>query len=122
MDQTPGCIRARQITTNEKEELMRTGRCFNCKEQGHLSRYCPKKRSGTTFPTNSATRPQPRARGAQVTVNFDNGVEDNEPEATVKATSSKQSLTADQIIELMQNASEEDKDKDIQKVFMVSDF
>ena len=122
MDQTPGHIRARQITTDEKEELMRTGRCFNCKEQGHLSQYCPKKRTGTTFPANSATRPQPRARAAQVTVNFDDGVEDTEPEAAVKATSSQKSLTADQIIELMQNASEEDKDKVIQKVFMASDF
>src|SRR5579859_6588497 len=37
MDQTPRRIRARQITTDEKEELMRMGRCFNCKEQGHLS-------------------------------------------------------------------------------------
>ena len=34
---------ARGITTDERAELMRSGKCFTCKKQGHLSRDCPQK-------------------------------------------------------------------------------
>jgi hypothetical protein len=31
------------ITTDERQELMKAGKCFTCKKQGHLSRDCPQK-------------------------------------------------------------------------------
>jgi hypothetical protein len=43
MDTSADRIRARQITTDERQELMKTGKCFTCKRQGHLSRDCPQK-------------------------------------------------------------------------------
>ncbi|KAJ5494129.1 hypothetical protein N7463_008420 [Penicillium fimorum] len=35
------------LSTTERETLMKEGRCFNCKEQGHMTRECPKKKSNT---------------------------------------------------------------------------
>ena len=41
MDTTPGQARARRINADERTELMKAGKCFTCKKQGHLSRNCP---------------------------------------------------------------------------------
>jgi hypothetical protein len=38
-------VRARQITTDERTELMKAGKCFTCRKQGHLSRDCPQRLS-----------------------------------------------------------------------------
>ena len=43
MDTTPGRARARKINVDERTELMRTGKCFTCKKQGHLSHNCPQR-------------------------------------------------------------------------------
>ncbi|KAI0288500.1 hypothetical protein B0F90DRAFT_1827404 [Multifurca ochricompacta] len=31
------------LTNDEKKNLMKEGRCFHCRAQGHMSRFCPKK-------------------------------------------------------------------------------
>ena len=36
MDTTPGRTRARKIDADERTELMKAGKCFTCKKQGHL--------------------------------------------------------------------------------------
>jgi Zinc knuckle len=41
------------LSEEEKKRLMAEGRCFFCKQQGHMSRNCPKK------PSRSNTNPQP---------------------------------------------------------------
>ena len=43
MDTTPGHTRARRIDADEQTELMKAGKCFTCKKQGHLSRDCPQR-------------------------------------------------------------------------------
>ena len=43
MDTTPGCTRVRRIDADERAELMKAGKCFTCKKQGHLSRDCPQR-------------------------------------------------------------------------------
>ena len=43
MDTTPGCTRARKIDADERTELMKAGKCFTCKKQGHLSHDCPQR-------------------------------------------------------------------------------
>ncbi|EGO01652.1 hypothetical protein SERLA73DRAFT_150796 [Serpula lacrymans var. lacrymans S7.3] len=37
---------AKHLTKDEEDLLKREGRCFICKEQGHISRFCPDKRKG----------------------------------------------------------------------------
>jgi hypothetical protein len=38
-------VRARQITTDERTELMKAGKCFTCRKQGHLSHDCHQRSS-----------------------------------------------------------------------------
>jgi hypothetical protein len=102
MDTSADRIRAQQITMDERQELMKAGKCFTCKKQGHLSCDCPQKVPYV-----------PRARTAQT----DDATPTNEEPAV---RTGKTKYSADEIIEIMQNANEGDKDEVIQKVFMKS--
>jgi hypothetical protein len=104
-------VRARQITTDERTELMKAGKCFTCCKQGHLSRDCPQRPSCPRINVRTST--------SQVKIEDDNE-EDNAPKT--KARIGKTKYSADEIIEIMRNAEDDDKDKVIQKVFMASDF
>ena len=47
-----------QLSEKEQEELRAMGKCFNCKETGHLSQNCPKRNivwSGSQQPPGTAT-------------------------------------------------------------------
>jgi hypothetical protein len=104
-------VKARQITTDERTELMKAGKCFTCRKQGHLSCDCPQH--------PSCPRTNARASTSQVKVE-DDDKEDDVPKT--KARVGKTRYSADEIIEIMRNAEDDDKDEVIQKVFMVSDF
>ena len=116
MDTTPGRVKARAANTRpplndeEHERLRKEGRCFRCKKQGHLSRYCPDKPS--------------QARG-----NPDEEESDGE---TIQATAAapkqtnpflvKKKTTTQDIIWLITDAEDDIKDTIIQEVFMKQDF
>ena len=118
MDTTPGRVKARATNTRpplndeEREKLRKEGRCFRCRKQGHLSRYCPEKHS--------------QARG--------NPQEEDSGDETIQATTSKPPLkptnpflikkktTAQDIIRLITDAEDDVKDTIIQEVFMKQDF
>jgi hypothetical protein len=104
-------VRARQITTDERTELMKAGKCFTCRKQGHLSRDCPQR------PSRPCTNA--RASTSQVKVEDDNEEEDV---PKTKARVGKVKYSADEIIEIMRNTEDNEKDEVIQKVFMASDF
>jgi hypothetical protein len=104
-------VKARQITTDERAELMKAGKCFTCRKQGHLSRDCPQ--------CSSRLRTNARASTSQVKVEDDDEEEDA---PKTKARVGKTKYSADEIIEIMRNAEDDDKDEVIQKVFMASDF
>jgi hypothetical protein len=105
------CIRARQITTDERAELMKAGKCFTCRKQGHLSRDCSQCSSRPCTNVHAGT--------SQVKVEDDDEEEDT---PKTKARVGKTKYSADEIIEIMRNAEDDDKDEVIQKVFMASDF
>jgi hypothetical protein len=104
-------IRVRQITTDERTELMKAGKCFTCRKQGHLSCDCPQH--------SSRPRTNTRASTSQVKIE-DKDKDEDAPKA--KARVGRTKYSADEIIEIMRNAEDDDKDEVIQKVFMVSDF
>ena len=49
-----------QLDPAEKEKLLKSGSCFQCKKQGHLSRECPlKKDKGKAAISEATTEPTP---------------------------------------------------------------
>lgn len=48
-----------RLSNAERDILMKEGRCFNCKEQGYMTRDCPKKKPAGTVAV-AAARPSPR--------------------------------------------------------------
>ena len=79
---------------------MKTGKCFTCKQMGHLSRDCPRRvpRNNNRASTSKVEEDDPAPEPAKV------------------------KFSADDIIEIMKNADDKDKDEVIQKVFMTQDF
>ncbi|KAJ2933639.1 hypothetical protein H1R20_g3471, partial [Candolleomyces eurysporus] len=49
--------RIAKLTDAEREKLRREGRCWYCREQGHISRDCSKPKPERTFPLNSTAGP-----------------------------------------------------------------
>jgi hypothetical protein len=96
---------------DERADLMKAGKCFTCRKQGHLSRDCPQR--------SSCPRTNACASTSQVKVEDDDEEEDL---PKTKARVGKTKYLADEIIEIMRNAEDDDKDEVIQKVFMASDF
>ena len=118
MDTTPGRVRARQITADDKVRLMKEGKCFRCFKTGHLSRDCPTKSNQPNPPRARIAQTKPTNRFAQLTE-----VEDDEEEVELNAAStSTHKYSADELIAMITNADDDAKDTVIQKVFMNKDF
>jgi hypothetical protein len=47
-----------QMSQEEKEDLMKLGRCFKCRKQGHLSKNCPQKQKVDTHEATIQTPPR----------------------------------------------------------------
>ena len=110
MDTTPSRTRARRIDADERTELMKIGKCFTCKKQGHLSCDCPQKPPQCPR-TNAHT-----STSSQIEeVNSD----DKEP---AKVRSRKKKHSTSKIMDILREANEEAKDSIIQEFFMKEDF
>ena len=110
MDTTPGRARARRIDADERTELMKAGKCFTCKKQGHLSRDCPQR---------PPQRPRTNARASTSAQIEEVNSDDEEP---AKVRSRKKKHSASEIMDILREADEEAKDSIIQEFFMKEDF
>ena len=110
MDTTPGRARVRRIDADEQAELMKAGKCFTCKKQGHLSRDCPQR---------PPQRPRTNARANTSSQIEDVNSDDEEP---AKVRSGKKKHSASEIMDILREADEEAKDSIIQEFFMKEDF
>ena len=110
MDTTPGHARARRIDAEEQTELMKAGKCFTCKKQGHLSRDCPQRP-----PQHPCTNAHASSSSQIEEVNS----KDEEP---AKVRSGKKKHSTSEIMDILREADEEAKDSIIQEFFMKEDF
>ena len=112
MDTTPGRTRARAaLSEDEMAQLRREGKCFKCKRQGHIGRNCPNQ-----TPQVRATTTTTISSGATETP-----VEEktNDPGPS---TSSIKKITAQELVGLVRDMDQGEKDKVIQNIFMNEDF
>ena len=109
MDTTPGCTRARRINADERAELMKAGKCFTCKKQGHLGCDCPQR-----------PPPQPRTNARTSTSKIEEVNSDDEEPAKVRSRRNKHSTS--EIMEILREAEDNTKDTIIQEFFMKEDF
>jgi hypothetical protein len=49
-----------QITPKKKEQLMKSGSCFRCEKQGHLSKDCPTKKGVSIWEATVKTPKKPK--------------------------------------------------------------
>ena len=110
MDTTPGRARVRRIEADERAELMKAGKCFTCKKQGHLSHNCPQR---------PPQRPKSNARASTSSQIEEVNSDDEEP---AKVRSGKKKPSASEIMEILREADDDAKDSIIQEFFMKEDF
>ena len=92
MDTTPGRARVRRIDADEQAELMKAGKCFTCKKQGHLSRDCPQR---------PPQRPRTGAHASTSSQIEDVNSDDEEP---AKVRSRKKKPSASEIMDILREA------------------
>jgi hypothetical protein len=117
MDLTPGltCARA-AISDEELAKLRQEGKCFKCRCQGHIGHNCPNK--NPQIPTTNTSIASSGPSNTTSTTN----VADNTPKATSPSSSSIRKITAQELVRLVREMEQEEKDKVIQDVFMNEDF
>jgi hypothetical protein len=119
MDLTPGrtCARA-ALTDDELSRLRQEGKCFKCKCQGHIGRNCPNQNSqvhATNTSNASSGTPQISIPLATNTSNASSGT-------PAPLTSIRKAITAQELVNLVQDMDQGEKDKVIQDIFMQEDF
>ena len=98
------------LTEDEHTKLQKEGRCFRCKHQGHLSKNCP----------NKPKDAKARATGEEESTTINTASSSSQiPPSTQKSTTK---INAKELVELVRNMDQDEKDKVIQDVFMQEDF
>ena len=104
MDTTPGRTCAQAALTDDKRATLRQeGKCFKCCKKGHMSRDCPDR---TSQARGGATKEEPTEESMGEDVQIKQG------DAQAKQ------VTVEELVHLVRNMSQEEKDKVIQDVFM----
>jgi hypothetical protein len=112
MDLTPGRTRARAaLTDDEMNKLRQEGKCFKCKRQGHIGRNCPNQNSQIRATSSGG----PQTHLATNTSTASSGV-------TISPASIRKAITAQELVDLVRDMDQGEKDKVIQDIFMQEDF
>jgi hypothetical protein len=115
MDLTPGHTHARAALTDDKmNKLRQEGKCFKCKRQGHIGHNCPNQNSQIRA-TNASSGPQTHPIPATNTSTASSG-------ASIPLASIRKAITVQELVDLVQDMDQGEKDKVIQDIFMQEDF
>ena len=98
------------LTEDERAKLQKEGRCFRCKRQGHISRNCPDK----------PKEAKARATGEEENTTINAASSSSQIPSQTPKPSTK--INAKELVELVRNMDQDEKDKVIQDVFMQEDF
>jgi len=88
------------MSDEERQKLMKAGRCFGCKETGHRYRKCPERPKRQDKQETPMPRPKPRARVADTlpfieeTSSEEEEEEETSPAADTPPAYAKRSLLA----------------------------
>jgi hypothetical protein len=117
MDLTPGHTRVRAALTDEEiNKLHQEGKCFKCKRQGHLGRNCPNQNSQIrTTNTSNASSGASQTPGPSAT-------NTSTASSGASAPSIRKARTAQELVDLVRDMNQGEKDKVIQDIFMQEDF
>jgi hypothetical protein len=119
MDLTPGHTRARAALTDDKmTKLHQEGKCFKCKRQGHIGRNCPNQNSqlrATNTSNASSGASQTPGPSATNTNSVSSGI-------SVPPSSIRKAITVQELVDLVREMNQGEKDKVIQDIFMQEDF
>jgi hypothetical protein len=117
MDLTPGrtCARA-ALTDDEMTRLRQEGKCFKCKRQGHIGRNCPNQNSQirTTNANSSGTFQTPTFHATNASTASSG--------TSATLISIRKAITAQELVDLVRDMDQGEKDKVIQDIFMQEDF
>jgi hypothetical protein len=119
MDTTPGCICAwGALSEDQMAQLHKEGKCFRCKRQGHIGRNCPNQNSQIhATDTNTVSKGATSCQDATNTSTASSGTTNTQtPLHSIKK------ITALELVKLVREMDQGEKDKVIQYVFMNEDF
>jgi hypothetical protein len=102
----------RTLTEDEKQQLLREGKCFRCTGKGHISKNCPTKGS-TSAPSNKTNRSQ-SSQGPPAYIRT------TEEEETKQEKEAK--IGVDQVIDSINTMSAEEKEEFLEKAFAQKGF
>jgi hypothetical protein len=116
MDTTPRCIRARAaLSEDEMAQLHREGKCFKCRRQGHIGCNCPNQ--------NSQIRATDTNKTGAISQNATNTSTDSSGTSnTITPLHSIKKINAQELVKLVRDMDQGEKDKVIQDIFMNEDF
>jgi hypothetical protein len=116
MDTTPGHICARAVLSeDEMAQLCREGKCFKCRRQGHIGHNCPNQNSQihATDTNKTSTTSQDATNTSTASSGTSNAIT---PSHSIKK------INAQELVKLVREMDQGEKDKVIQDIFMNEDF
>ncbi|PCH35486.1 hypothetical protein WOLCODRAFT_156185 [Wolfiporia cocos MD-104 SS10] len=86
-----------RMTTEERRKLQVEGRCFNCKEKGHLSSNCPKRKKK---PSKGRMRKADTAEEGTSTAHIEEAEEDTDDDDSDGATAIEEAVNAIRVLKV----------------------
>ena len=124
-------VRLNPLTDEERKRFMEEGRCFRCRQRGHMSKACPKKNEQNTQTKVNQTETKAKKRTTEIVDDRDE-VSDAETEQTAVEVKTnkrinntrigKAKMTTDDVAKAIAALSLEERETVLDAVMMNEDF